>query len=159
MYDSTKTKCIGFLKRLHGKVLWCKLPWDQRMLVVESELKMSLIQLPAQRQLSHEARPERSGLWTTGSWKPPRTDTARPFWALAPLLHCLMEERFLPVCSSLVSVSVGSHVVPTCCCAEPSTTFPITFLQALGRCWWSTFEAGSAPGWTPIIYLQQTHDP
>lgn len=103
MYDSTKTKCIGFLKKLHGKVLWCKLPWDQRMLVVESELKMSLIQLPAQRRLSHEVRPERSGLWTSGSWKPPKTDTARPFWALVPPLHCLAEERFLPAWSLLLS--------------------------------------------------------
>lgn len=32
MYDPTKTKGICFLKKLHGKVLWCKLSWDQRML-------------------------------------------------------------------------------------------------------------------------------
>lgn len=44
MYDSTKTKCIGFLKRLHDTVLQCKVPGHQRTLQAGRKLRMSLDQ-------------------------------------------------------------------------------------------------------------------
>lgn len=102
MYDSTKTTCIGFLKKLHGKVPWCKLSWDQRILQVGRDIRMSLVQPPAQSSLSHEVRPERSGLAVINRI----LKTSKDRDCTTPLGTCLTapkDKRFLPVYSFLLS--------------------------------------------------------
>lgn len=156
MYDSTKTKCIDFLKKSHDSVLQCKVPGHQRTLQAGRKLRMSLDQPLAQGRLRHVIRPEHSGLGPNGFLKPPRTETTQPLWTVFTAWLPSWKTGFFlsTVCFSLVSVNT-CWVSPSHHALLPTEA---AFSQALQGCSWPPLEAASTPGWIPIIYQQQAHN-